>query len=117
MATIRFDAFSDETIVVHFGGPEGTIDAYTLANALIALRMPPAQLRRPVPEVTARSFENSISIRPIWASGLSQHPILFVNQLHQIHARDLHGVTDARNFCETGRAGLLGNDRVTVHLG
>jgi hypothetical protein len=35
MATIRLDAFSDETIVLHFGGPEGTIDAYTLANALI----------------------------------------------------------------------------------
>ena len=35
MATIRFDAFSEETIVLHFGGSEGTIDAYTLANALI----------------------------------------------------------------------------------
>jgi hypothetical protein len=35
MATVRLDAFSEDTIVLHFGGPEGTIDAYTLANALI----------------------------------------------------------------------------------
>jgi len=35
MAIIRLDAFSEETIVLHFGGPAGTIDAYTLANALI----------------------------------------------------------------------------------
>ena len=35
MATVRFDAFSEETIVLHFGGAEGTIDAYTLANAII----------------------------------------------------------------------------------
>lgn len=35
MATIRLDAFSQDTIVLHFGGPEGTIDAYTLADALI----------------------------------------------------------------------------------
>src|ERR1700730_1582909 len=35
MAIIRFDAFSEDTIVLHFGGSEGTIDAYTLANALI----------------------------------------------------------------------------------
>jgi len=35
MATVRLDAFSHDTIVLHFGGPEGTIDAHTLANALI----------------------------------------------------------------------------------
>jgi hypothetical protein len=35
MATVRLDAFSGETIVLHFGGPESNIDAYTLANALI----------------------------------------------------------------------------------
>ena len=35
MATVRLDAFSEDTIVLHFGGPEGMIDAYTLANALI----------------------------------------------------------------------------------
>lgn len=35
MAIIRLDDFNDDTIVLHFGGPEGTIDAYTLANALI----------------------------------------------------------------------------------
>ncbi|HEV7877879.1 hypothetical protein [Bradyrhizobium sp.] len=35
MAVIRLDEFHEETIVLHFGGPEGTIDAYTLANALI----------------------------------------------------------------------------------
>jgi hypothetical protein len=35
MATVRLEHFSEDTIVLHFGGPEGTIDAYTLANALI----------------------------------------------------------------------------------
>src|SRR5258706_9095499 len=29
------DAFSEDTIVLHFGGPAGTIDAYPLANTLI----------------------------------------------------------------------------------
>lgn len=33
--TLRFDDFEDDTIVLHFGGPEGSIDAYTLAEALI----------------------------------------------------------------------------------
>jgi hypothetical protein len=35
MAIIRLDDFREDTIVLHFGGSEGTIDAYTLANALI----------------------------------------------------------------------------------
>jgi hypothetical protein len=35
MATLRFDDFEDDTIVLHFGGPEGSIDSYTLADALI----------------------------------------------------------------------------------
>jgi hypothetical protein len=35
MATLRFDDFEDDVIVLHFGGPEGSIDAYTLADALI----------------------------------------------------------------------------------
>lgn len=35
MATIRLDAFSQDTIVLHFGGEAGSIDAYTFANALI----------------------------------------------------------------------------------
>jgi hypothetical protein len=35
MATLRFDDFEDDTIVLHFGGAEGNIDAYTLADALI----------------------------------------------------------------------------------
>jgi hypothetical protein len=35
MATIRFDDFENDTIVLHFGGAEGSIDAYTLAEALI----------------------------------------------------------------------------------
>jgi hypothetical protein len=35
MATVRLDAFSDDTIVLHFCCPEGATDAYTLANALI----------------------------------------------------------------------------------
>src|SRR5215203_1675664 len=35
MATIRFDDFENDTIVLHFGGAEGSIDAYTLADALI----------------------------------------------------------------------------------
>ena len=34
MAVIRLDAFHEDTIVVHFGGSAGSIDAYTLANAL-----------------------------------------------------------------------------------
>ena len=35
MATLRFDDFENDTIVLHFGGAEGSIDAYTLAGALI----------------------------------------------------------------------------------
>jgi hypothetical protein len=35
MSVIRLDAFHEDTIVVHFGGSAGSIDAYTLANALI----------------------------------------------------------------------------------
>src|ERR1700722_5696910 len=35
MDTVRFDDFEDDTIVLHFGGPEGSIDSYTLADALI----------------------------------------------------------------------------------
>jgi hypothetical protein len=35
MATVRLEVFSGDTIVLHFGGTAGTIDAYTLANALI----------------------------------------------------------------------------------
>lgn len=35
MATLRFDGFEDDTIVLHFGGLEGRIDAYTLAEALV----------------------------------------------------------------------------------
>ena len=35
MATLRFDDFENDTIVLHFGGAEGSIDAYTLAEALI----------------------------------------------------------------------------------
>lgn len=35
MTTLRFDDFEDDTIVLHFGGTEGSIDAYTLAEALI----------------------------------------------------------------------------------
>ncbi len=35
MAIVRLDAFSEDTIVVHFGGVAGSIDAYTLANAII----------------------------------------------------------------------------------
>jgi hypothetical protein len=35
MRTVRLDGFSEETIVLHFGGLAGSIDAYTLANALI----------------------------------------------------------------------------------
>jgi hypothetical protein len=35
MDTLRFDDFEDDTIVLHFGGPEGSIDSYTLADALI----------------------------------------------------------------------------------
>lgn len=35
MAAIRLDQFEDDTLVLHFGGVEGTIDAYTLAEALI----------------------------------------------------------------------------------
>jgi hypothetical protein len=35
MATLRFEDFEDDTIVLHFGGAEGSIDAYTLAEALI----------------------------------------------------------------------------------
>jgi hypothetical protein len=34
MATLRFDDFENDTIVLHFGGPEGSIDSYTLAEAL-----------------------------------------------------------------------------------
>jgi hypothetical protein len=77
MATIRFDAFSDDAIVLHFGG-QGTIDAYTLANALIGFAdtacainatIDPAKksrslLKRPVPAATARSFENSRRVSP-----------------------------------------------------
>ncbi|MFG3596490.1 hypothetical protein [Bradyrhizobium sp. RDI18] len=35
MAEIRLDRFEDDTIVLHFGGPAESIDAYTLAEALI----------------------------------------------------------------------------------
>ena len=35
MDTLRFDDFPDDTIVLHFGGPEGSINSYTLADALI----------------------------------------------------------------------------------
>jgi hypothetical protein len=35
MAILRFDDFEDDTIVLHFGGAAGSIDAYTLAEALI----------------------------------------------------------------------------------
>lgn len=35
MAVIRLDAFREDTVVVHFGGAAGSIDAYTLGNALI----------------------------------------------------------------------------------
>jgi hypothetical protein len=35
MALLRFDDFEGDTIVLHFGGAEGSIDAYTLAEALI----------------------------------------------------------------------------------
>jgi hypothetical protein len=35
MPTLRFDDFEDDTIVLHFGGVAGSIDAYTLADALI----------------------------------------------------------------------------------
>ncbi|WP_291851332.1 hypothetical protein [Bradyrhizobium sp.] len=35
MATIRVDGFRDETIVLHFGGLPGRMDAYTLGEALI----------------------------------------------------------------------------------
>lgn len=35
MAILRFDDFEDDSIVLHFGGAEGRIDAYTLAEALI----------------------------------------------------------------------------------
>ena len=35
MAIIKLSEFRDETIVLHFGGAVGTIDAYTLAEALI----------------------------------------------------------------------------------
>jgi hypothetical protein len=35
MPTISFDDFEDDTIVLHFGGAAGSIDAYTLAEALI----------------------------------------------------------------------------------
>lgn len=34
MAIIRLDEFHDDTIVLHFGGPSQSIDAYTLAEAL-----------------------------------------------------------------------------------
>jgi hypothetical protein len=34
MAIIRLDAFHDDTIVLHFGGSSGSIDAYTFAEAL-----------------------------------------------------------------------------------
>ena len=33
--TVRLDEFQDDTIVLHFGGSAGSIDAYTLAEALI----------------------------------------------------------------------------------
>lgn len=35
MAISRLDDFEDDTIVLHFGGAAGSIDAYTLAEALI----------------------------------------------------------------------------------
>lgn len=35
MDILRFDDFEDDTIVLHFGGVEGSIDSYTLADALI----------------------------------------------------------------------------------
>lgn len=35
MSIIKLDGFSEDTIVLHFGGPKGVIDAYTLANSLI----------------------------------------------------------------------------------
>ncbi len=35
MAIIRLGAFHEDTVVVHFGGDAKSIDAYTLANALI----------------------------------------------------------------------------------
>ena len=34
MAIIRLGDFQDDTIVLHFGGSSGSIDAYTLADAL-----------------------------------------------------------------------------------
>jgi hypothetical protein len=35
MAVIGLDRFFEDTIVVHFGGKAGSIDAYTFAEALI----------------------------------------------------------------------------------
>ncbi|MHC2465178.1 hypothetical protein [Bradyrhizobium embrapense] len=35
MAILRLDDFEDDTIVLHFGGVAGSLDAYTLAEALI----------------------------------------------------------------------------------
>jgi len=34
MAIIRLGEFQDDTIVLHFGGSSGSIDAYTFAEAL-----------------------------------------------------------------------------------
>lgn len=36
MDILRFDDFEDDTIVLHFGGERGRIDAYTLAEVLTA---------------------------------------------------------------------------------
>jgi hypothetical protein len=35
MAILRFDDFENDTIILHFGGAERNIDAYTIAEALI----------------------------------------------------------------------------------
>lgn len=35
VATVSFDSFFEDTIVVHFGGETESIDAYTFAEALI----------------------------------------------------------------------------------
>jgi hypothetical protein len=48
MATIRLDAFSDETIVLHFGGPEGTPTRWRTPSSV--LQIPPTQsMRRSIP--------------------------------------------------------------------
>ena len=48
---------------------------------------------------------------------LSENPILFIDQLHQVDACDFHDVADAGYFAETTDARFFGDDHLATHLG